>query len=278
MAQLPLAFYNTFKSETPEKYYPGISSEYLGTVDFRLGYTVTGIYSSEKNTVVLAYNNNQADRVNYETFDYIICAVPFSVLRNFDIKPMFSSIKAQAIKEVNYGNAQKTIFYCSRRFWEEQGIKGGGSYTDLPVSTIWYSSHYQRNASPNDPGVIVASYNFNLDATRLGNMTDDERFRKVKREVEEVHGLQPGTLDPVVTGFKTQNWNSDPLFRGAFCYLTPEQKRLFSWPMILPEYNNRVFFAGEHVSAIHRWQQGALKSGMEAANAIAHSAAVAQKK
>ena len=78
-------------------------------------------------------------------------------------------------------------------------------------------------------------------------------------------------LDSIVTTFKTQNWNTDPLFRGAFCYLTPEQKKIFSWPMTLPEYNNRVFFAGEHISAIHRWQQGALHSGMEAANALVFS-------
>ncbi len=102
-------------------------------------------------------------------------------------------------------------------------------------------------------------------------MTEEERIIKIKRDVEEVHGLPVGMLDSIVAAYKTQNWNSDPLFRGAFCYFTPEQKKLFSWPMTLPEYNGRVFFAGEHISALHRWQQGALHSGMEAANALACS-------
>jgi len=102
-------------------------------------------------------------------------------------------------------------------------------------------------------------------------MKEDERFEKIKQNVEEVHGLPKGTLDSIVTGTKTQVWNDDPLFRGAFCYFTPEQKKMFSWEMTLPEYNNSVFFAGEHVSALHRWMQGALQSGMEAANALVRS-------
>ncbi|WP_422784908.1 FAD-dependent oxidoreductase [Ruminiclostridium josui] len=94
-------------------------------------------------------------------------------------------------------------------------------------------------------------------------MTDEDRFEKIKRNVEEVHGFSKGYLNDIATDFKTQVWDNDPLFRGAFCYFTPQQKKLFSWAMTLPEYGDRVYFAGEHVSAIHRWQQGALKSGME---------------
>lgn len=271
MAELPMAFYKSFICKDTERYYPGVAGSSLGNVSYKAGHSVRGIFRNEDGTVCISYINDKSDHLQYETFDKIICTVPFSVLRTFEIKPMFSSIKMQAIKEVNYGAAQKTAIYCNRRFWEEQGIIGGGSYTDLPVTTIWYTSHYGMAQSPNEPGVILGSYNFNLDAVRLGNMTEEERIAKIKREVEEVHGIPAGALDSVVTAFKTQNWNSDPLFRGAFCYFTPEQKRLFSWPMSLPEYNSGVFFAGEHISALHRWMQGALQSGMEAANALAAS-------
>ncbi|MDF2986288.1 MAG: monoamine oxidase, partial [Eubacterium sp.] len=273
MVKLPLAFYNSFVSKTPEKYYPGIEPGQLGNVDYRAGYAVNGIHHSANDSVAVSYRSKQSDQSAYENFDYIICAVPFSILRSFDIRPMFSSIKMQAIKEVTYGNAQKTAIYCNRRFWEEQGIIGGGSYTDLPVTTIWYTSHYEKAQSPADPGVILGSYNFNLDSVRLGNMPPENRFNKIKSNVEEVHGLKPGVLDNIVTNHKTQVWDNDPLFRGAFCYFTPEQKKLFSWPMTLPEYDNKVFFAGEHISALHRWMQGALQSGMLAANALAVSQA-----
>lgn len=277
MVNLPLAFHRSFISNAPWEYYPDVPTELLGKVTWKQGIKVKGIYKClENGKITLAYDNKRLMEKGYENFDYIVCAVPFSILRTFEIIPMFSNLKMQAIKEVTYGNSQKTILNCNRRFWEEQGIFGGGSYTDLPVTAIWYTSSRgqvpqglnQRNREA-EPGVIVGSYNFNLDAVRLGNMTDEDRFDKIKRNIEEVHGLAKGYLDNIVTDFKTQVWDNDPLFRGAFCYFTPQQKKLFSWTMTLPEYGDRVFFAGEHVSAIHRWQQGALKSGMEAANAIA---------
>lgn len=268
---LPLAFYSSFTSTTPWEYYPDISPQQLGNITWKAGHSVKGIYQRADNSVTLSYEKNYSKDIKYEDFDYVICAIPFSILRTLDIRPMFSSNKMQAIKEVNYGNAQKTIFNCNRLFWEEQGVYGGGSYTDLPITTIWYPSHPEKREGKENPGVLLASYNFNLDAVRLGNMKDDNRFEKIKQNVEEVHGLPKGTLDSIVTGTKTQVWNDDPLFRGAFCYFTPEQKKLFSWEMTLPEYNNSVFFAGEHVSALHRWMQGSLKSGMDAANALVQS-------
>lgn len=275
MANLPLAFYKSFISTAPEEYYPGIPPQLLGRVEWKPGHSVKGIYSSDRNKVTLGFTNQSSENKHYEDFDFVVSAVPFSIMRTLDINPIFSNIKMQAIKEVTYGNAHKTLFNCNRRFWEEQGITGGGSYTDLPITTIWYTEtnpQYTAGTGGENtsgrPGVFIPSYNFNLDAVRLGNMPDIERTDKIKRNVEEVHGLKEGTLDSIVTDWATQVWDNDPLFRGAFCYLTPEQKKLFSWPMTLPEYNNKVFFAGEHISSVHRWQQGALRSGMEAANSL----------
>ncbi len=274
LVNLPLAFHKSFISKIPWEYYPEIPMQQLGSVKWKAGKIVKGIYYKDSN-VTLTYQNKSSQDIHYEDFDYVICAIPFSILRTMDIKPMFSSTKMQAIKEVNYGNAQKSLFSCTTRFWEDQGVFGGGSYTDLPITTIWYPSHPPKSekdmGKTGVPGVLVGSYNFNLDAVRLSNMPEKALAEKLKQNVEEVHGLQRGTLDSIVTDSKTQEWNADPLFRGAFCYFTPEQKKLFSWEMVLPEYNNRVFFAGEHISALHRWMQGALQSGMEAANTLASS-------
>lgn len=278
MVNLPAAFYRSFISKTPEEYYPEIPMQLLGDIKWKAGCKVDAIEYGD-NQITLSFQENSKQGIQTESFDYVICAVPFSVLRTMDVKPQFSSLKMQAIKEVNYGNAQKSIFNCSRRFWEEQGIFGGGSYTDLPITTIWYPSHPPGQQIINagssmttaNPAVLIASYGFNLDAVRLGGMQEDTRFEKLKRNVEEVHGLPKGVLNSIVTDFKTQVWNDDPLFRGAFCYYTPQQKKLFSWVMRSPEWNNKIFFAGEHVSGLHRWIQGALQSGMEASNTLAAS-------
>jgi monoamine oxidase len=120
-----------------------------------------------------------------------------------------------------------------------------------------------------DPGVLMASYNHNLDTVRLANMSPELRFKEIKREVEAVHGLPGGYLDNIVLDSLTMNWNNYEWSRGALPFFSTEQKRLFSYGMALPEYDNRVFMAGDHISAVHRWMQGALHSGMVAANQLA---------
>jgi monoamine oxidase len=200
---------------------------------------------------------------------------------------MFSNEKMQAIKEVNYTSSQKTAFLCNERFWEKgdanERIIGGGSSTDLPIQTIWYPgyssnnnliknkkvSSEKNNNLCDEPGVILASYNLNQDAIRIGNLDDKTRFKEIKTQVEAVHGLEKGYLDSVVENFKTVDWNSEKGFYGAFCYFMPQQQSLFSYAMAKPEYDNRVYFAGEHVSLTHGWIEGAVSSGMKAANHIA---------
>jgi monoamine oxidase len=298
LAKLPYAFYSSLMSETPKEY-GSIPIDSLGRVTWKGGTIVTGIHQdNDKDKVILKYENKYLDEPLYESFDYIVCAIPYSTLRNVTLDPLFSPRKMQAIREVNYATSQKTLFLCSKRFWEEGGpnerIVGGGSYTDLSISSIWYpsdhgkcnikhSDRYKRgfsespinswdlrsDCSPNDPGVLLASYNFSQDSIRLGNLPPQRRFEEMKRQDEAVHGLPKGYLNTIAKSHKTVHWNTQKNFRGAFCYFMPEQKRLFSYVMILPEYNNRVFFAGEHTSPTHAWQQGALNSGMRAANQLA---------
>lgn len=276
MVSLPAAFHKALSAKSSGKYYPGIPQQCLGNVEYKAGHWVTAIHRNPENgKVVLCHTPNNACRELSEEFDFAVCAIPFSTLRTVDIEPLFSLLKMQAIREVNYIPSQKTCFLCKERFWEYGGsgkrIIGGASITDLPISQIYYPS-YQRSggtACPaRDPGVLIASYNFNLETTRLAEIPERFRFRELKREVEQVQGLPKGYLDSVVTQSMTHNWNTDPRFRGALCFYTPEQRRLFSVASVLPEYDGRVFFAGEHTSAKHRWMQGALKSGMEAANQL----------
>lgn len=292
---LPLALYKAILSKNPSAVYNGIPARYIGRVTWRGGHWVTDIHmDGDDGKPILAYKTISTDNPVYEKFDYIICAIPFSTLRTVNIQPLFSNIKMQAIKEVDYIPAQKTALFCKRRFWEEGGpgrqIIGGASYTDLPVKQIWYPSDHFHNCqkalsmvnncfpshslhllnklTANEPGVLLV-YNFSLDTTRLSNMNEKQRFEEIRKEVEMVHGLPKGYLEPIITDYKTVDWNTEPWFRGALCLYNPEQKHLFSHAAASAEYNCRVFFAGEHISAKHRWMQGALKSGMEAANNVA---------
>lgn len=279
---LPLAFYKSLISKQPLEY-GNIFNNYLGEVVFKLGNYVNGIYKSgDNNKVVLKYRVKQSSQDLLEVFDYVICAIPYSTLREIEIKPLFSNRKMQAIREFNYLDAGRALLLCNKRFWEEDKeygrIIGGISYTDLPIESIFYPGDHAlctepSECTPDEPGVLII-YNFNQDSIRVGNMSEERRIELVKRNIEEVHGLPEGYLDKVVEDYKILHWNALEWFKGAVAMGLPEQKNIFSYNMLMPEYNNRIFFAGEHTSATHAWMQGALYSGKLAANMLAYNSSV----
>lgn len=287
---LPLSFYNSLTSQNPKEY-AYIPSNLLGKFTWKSGHWVTGIFKSDSDgKIVLRYTDTFERTSSDETFDYVICALPLSELRKIDIRPPFRAKKMQAIKEINYLDAQKTIFLCNDSFWEKENapykINGGTSITDLLIQSIFYPSATDNSAPDltvgidthnkslihpsKKPGVFIASYNLSLDAVRLGTMNDKERLVLIKRQVEKVHGLTPGFLNDIVVDSKTIDWNSEFWFSGAFARFFPGQRTEFFYELSIPEYDNRVFFAGEHTSVSHAWMQGALYSGKLTANKIAY--------
>jgi monoamine oxidase len=280
IVNLPYAFIQSFFTDNPPQY-QDIPASQLGTVTYQPGQTVTGIYQlSNSNQIVLAHRNVRNFRRTADVFDYVICAIPYSTLREVEIKPFFSNPKMQAILEFNYINSQKTLFMCNERFWEQDAdygrMVGGFSQTDLPIQSIFYPGDHLlcpdvSSCSPNEPGVLVASYNYHLNSTRVGNMEESLRYELIKENVEEVHGLPRGFLDSIVKDHKTVVWDNQPYNRGAFAMALPGQKKLFAYEMLKPEFNQRIYFAGEHLSTKHGWMQGALYTGKEAANQLANS-------
>ena len=283
-SRLPSAFYESFFDSNP---YPELPDDIPGRVRYMPGCIVLGIYSSGGGrSVTLRYRRLDTREFAVEPFDYVVCAIPFSTLRNVEIAPLFSSLKMRAIREVNYTPAQKTLILCASRFWEAQGIVGGPSLTDLPIGSVWYPSDHARllrnpadlpgsigRVPPGEPGVLIGSYNFNLDTTRLLNQPGDILLDDLKRELAAVHGLPAEALDRTVVDARFVNWNQESAFRGGISFFMPGQKRLFAYAMAQPEFSGRIFFAGEHISAAHRWMQGALQTGMQAAGDLVRACA-----
>lgn len=287
LSKLPVSFYNSLISKNPKEY-KSISNSKLGKVKWMNGRTVTGIYKiDEKNKVRIKYREEKTLETYCKDFDYIICAIPFSSLRSVEVYPKFTPEKMQAIKELGYESAQKTILLCNNSFWEEgnknERIIGGSSRTDLIISSIWYPNYSIRqniNTGKNikkhknyklqdSAGVLLASYNLNLDAIRLGNIDEKIRVELIKRQIEKVHGLPKRYLDSIVESYETIQWDNEQGFYGGITHYREEQQNLFAYASEQSEYDDRVYFAGEHISQTHGWIQGALSTGMEAANKIA---------
>lgn len=286
MIQLPQSLYYALCDETIDVY-ENISKDELGSVDFRFCSPVDGIYDSPKGEgIILEYREPNRTNCCYEEFDYVVCTIPFSSLRRVKINPLFGEMKSQAIAELNYENAQKTFFLLKDRFWEYgtpcSRIVGGSTLTDLPNTSVFYPSDHampvpnmqnvwtlRPGASPMEPGVLLASYNWSQSADRLGNEYTSLRVEDIKGYIERIHGLPCRYLDEKMIDFITHNWERVQYTWSGAAIMKPEDKILFSYVVTQPEMNNKVFFAGEHISQKHAWMQGSFQTAMIAANQVA---------
>jgi monoamine oxidase len=204
--------------------------------------------------------------------DFVLCTIPYSVLARVEAQPEFSPAKSRAIRELSYDSSTKVLAVASKRFWEtDDGIFGGGTFTDLPTISTYYPSD---NAEAKDPkvsrgaGVMLASYSWGQPARRLASMPHRDRAAEVLRHLARIH---PQLSTPgIVRHTASWSWDNHPWSSGAFTLFLPGQHSELQAAIVAPE--GRVHFAGEHASLTHSWMQGALESGLRATREMLESA------
>jgi monoamine oxidase len=200
--------------------------------------------------------------------DFLLCTLPFPVLARLRIEPAFSTGKQRAIRQLNYDASTKVLAIAKRRFWEaDDGIYGGGTFTDLPSGTTYYPSD---NAAARDPRVtaspspFLASYTWGQAARRLGTLAHAERARLVLDHLSRVHPQL--TEKDLVQRTASWSWDNHRWSGGAFAWFLPGQHTALHADIVKPE--GRIHFAGEHASLTHTWMQGAFESAVGAVNAM----------
>jgi monoamine oxidase len=191
--------------------------------------------------------------------DHVIVTVPFSVLRTIEVLKPFSSGKQRAIRQLNYHASTKILFQVRRRFWEDDdGIYGGGTVTELPVRRM----NYPTPDPTTSRGVLLASYTWGQDALQWGAMDEETRLEEALDDVARIHPR----IREEYEGGASHAWYADRWARGAFAMFAPEQQTDLQADIVKSE--GRIHFAGEHCSLYHAWIQGALESGIRAAQTI----------
>ncbi|NKB33249.1 MAG: FAD-dependent oxidoreductase [Pseudomonadales bacterium] len=181
--------------------------------------------------------------------DYAIVAIPPSVLRN--IPNDFSPAAANAIAQVQYANPTKIAFQ-SPRFWEsEDDIYGGISWTDPEILQIWYPS----GGFGQEKGIIVGSYLFGgTDATNFQNLSISDRIEFALAGGEKVHPQYRQNLSAGVS----VAWAKVPYSLGGWSVSTPSS--------LLQLPDGPFLFAGDHLTYLQGWQEGAVISSLNALN------------
>ncbi len=182
--------------------------------------------------------------------DYCVCTIPATVLRN--IANDFSSMHQSAIAGFDYTSAGK-IGFQSRRFWEQDhNIYGGISWTTQDITQIWYPNHGFGRSS----GILVGAYMFGGSAG--DTFAAQSPQQRINASVTQGGRLHAEYAAEVARGISVA-WLKVPFQLGAWGT---------SSPGILLSPDDNIFFAGEHLSLLQGWQEGAILSAYHAIDGI----------
>jgi len=217
----------------------------------RYGCAVEHIERRESGVRISCRHAGMLDHLEADT---AICTIPYSVLRHIPVTPQWSPNKRKVIDTIYYGPCVRTTYQVRRRYWEDEGLNGFG--TSEKNFEVWHPTY----GKPGSRGLLQA-YNYEDYAHQLDQLSDADRIEQAIRDMDEVHpGLKPN-LETVIA----KSWANDPWQQGAYALYPVGQMKWFP-EICKPE--GRVWFAGEHASPWNGWMQGAIASGIKAAQEI----------
>ncbi|RPA94806.1 hypothetical protein L873DRAFT_1792715 [Choiromyces venosus 120613-1] len=179
-------------------------------------------------------------------------------------------VQNQALRCLEYGPAIKVGIKFKTRWWQQIpgfGMRGGVSSTDRPTRIVVYPS-YGLDDPENANGVLIASYCWTQDASRLGALikgkgTEEEKVLLdiIYKDLSEMHGNDPQWYKDQTVDYYAHDWYHDQYsIGGQFKNLYPELTK--------PAAKGNLHFVGEATSAHHAWIVGALESAFRGINEV----------
>jgi monoamine oxidase len=190
--------------------------------------------------------------------DYIICTIPFSVLReiDLDLKEM-SEVKRKCIRELGYGRNAKTFVGYNKNIWRKNGFLGE-IFTDRNFQLGWEHSHLQNTRTF---GYTFFTGGIESDAAK--DLSLDEKVKKYTAQMDEVF---TGSMNELNGRQGQFYWPSFPYAKASYaCY------RVGQWCSIAGAESDAVgniLFAGEHCSFNF---QGFMNGGAETGRVAAEN-------
>jgi monoamine oxidase len=241
-----------------------------GTVS--LGWRLAAIVAESDGKVTLTFST--ASGMRSVKFDYVILALPFSVLRGLDFsRAGFDPLKELAIRQLGYGTNSKLVLQFDSRYWNGRGawpgISDGFIETDLPFLSTWDSSR----AEPGLDGLLTnytggtagAAYRpVGPYTTSRGSSVTAGYAQQFLDQLEEVW---PG-IRSHYTGLATLSYpTGDPNLMGSYSTYKVGQYTGFAGYEKVPQ--GRIHFAGEHTSYnFQGFMEGGAESGERAAREV----------
>jgi monoamine oxidase len=194
-------------------------------------------------------------RTSERTYDRVLLAIPFTVLRRIELALPLPPGKRRAIDQLGYGTNSKVIAPYSTPIWKTRYGSTGSVFTDFQVQG-WEATRYAPGRTR-----LYTHFTGGKDGRSVGAETPEFQVRRVLPKFDRIF---PGIQAAYQGGGVRAYWTGEAYSRGSYsCY------RVGQWTSISGEEIKRVgnlFFAGEHCSEV---AQGYMEGGCETGEAAA---------
>jgi monoamine oxidase len=235
----------------------------------KLGWKLAGLVANSDQTVTLRLSGPMG--TTESTFDYVILALPFSVLRSLDLSQAgFDALKLTAIRTLGYGTNSKLELQFDQRFWNSAGawpgISNGFITTDLPFQGGWDTTRGQPGAdgifTDYTGGTEGASYQPSGPYTT--SLSSARTAAYAQSFLNQLEVVWPGATTyfngRAILSYPT----GDPNVLGSYSAYQVGQYTRFGGYEFTPQ--GRIYFAGEHTSVQYQgYMEGGAGTGRAAA-------------
>jgi monoamine oxidase len=199
-----------------------------------------------------------------DTAEYVVCAMPFSTLREVEIDPPLSPGKQRAIAGLRMTSVCRVYAPLTSRTWTEPGVAPGTAPVTIDTANTDLASQWLHDPTIVQAGSdgVIESYSAGDRARAMAARAEADRQALVRSQIALVF---PGSGAPLAGG-TTKIWDDDPWARGGYCWFAPGEMQ-----DLMPHIagaEGRMHFAGDHTSPSPAWMEGAIESGHRAADEV----------
>ena len=203
--------------------------------------------------VKIVYDHDGA-RQSFDA-DYCFNCIPTHLM--VGITNNFPDDYKKAMKYVRRGDAYKAAFQAKSRFWEDQEIYGGISWSNSPSRQIWYPSHGIHKSK----GIVLAAYDYGGGIYHT-QMSQSDRIEAHLSDAEKIHpDFRHNVENPITVAWHRMNHMlgcSARWQRSFSTGWTHDEEKLYE--TLRAPVNNRHFFIGDQISMHSAWQESAVMS------------------
>ncbi|OLY91360.1 monoamine oxidase [Cnuella takakiae] len=190
--------------------------------------------------------------------DIVVCTIPFSVLREVEIKVPLPQWKKNAINNLGYGTNSKLFLGFHKRVWRQYG-HSAYMFSNSAIQTGWDNTQLQ----PGKAGGFTV-YQGGKKGLDLGAGSPQSQAGIFVQQLEK---MWPGSANAYTGVAKRMHWPEHPFTKGSYACYKVGQYTSIRGAEIKPVGN--LFFAGEHCSAYYQgFMNGAAETGRMVAGEV----------